>query len=236
MSDSKSAAPRLEPHRIALLAQELTRRVQERFPGRGLTEVARLLLNTADAAERRSERLARPNLGIRGAVAVILAFFVLSAASLLTHLKFNVRLDSFQHLVQLLQPTIELGVFLGAAAAFLVSLEARWKRGAVFAYLQELRALAHLIDMHQLNKDPERFREGFTPTESSPDVGLSPDEMARYLDYCSEMLAVTSKLGALAVQDFKDAQAIAAVDELESLSTGLARKIWQKIILLQNFG
>jgi hypothetical protein len=44
------------------------------------------------------------------------------------------------------------------------------------------------------------------------------------------MLALTGKVASLYVQKFDDADSVAAVSELEQLSTGLSRKIWQKII------
>ena len=43
-----------------------------------------------------------------------------------------------------------------------------------------------------------------------------------------------SKVAALYVQGFPDAQAVSAVDDVEDLTTGLSRKIWQKIMILEN--
>lgn len=57
--------------------------------------------------------------------------------------------------------------------------------------------------------------------------------LGRYFDYCSEMLAVVSKIGALYVQNFADPVAVTAVDEIETLTAGLSRKIWQKIMILE---
>ena len=63
---------------------------------------------------------------------------------------------------------------------------------------------------------------------------MTPFELARYLDYCSEMLSLMGKLAALYVQRFPDTQAVAAVDAIEDLTTGLSRKVWQKIMILAN--
>ena len=84
--------------------------------------------------------------------------------------------------------------------------------------------------MHQLTKDPERLSSGMN-TPSSPQRRMTPFELARYLDYCSEMLAVTSKIAALYVQDFNDPVTLAAVDEVQDLTGGLSQKIWQKIMI-----
>ena len=62
---------------------------------------------------------------------------------------------------------------------------------------------------------------------------MSPPELGRYLDYCSELLSVTSKLAALLVQYFNDEVLLGAVNEIEALTTGLSGKIWQKIRLLE---
>ena len=86
--------------------------------------------------------------------------------------------------------------------------------------------------MHQLTKDPERV--GIEPhrTASSPKSKLTQFELARYLDYCSEMLSITGKIAAIYVQRFRDPVVIAATNEVEQLCTGLSQKIWQKIMIL----
>ena len=86
--------------------------------------------------------------------------------------------------------------------------------------------------MHQLTKDPEQLLSAEPNTPSSPERMMSPPELGRYLDYCSELLSVTSKLAALLVQYFNDEVLLGAVNEIETLTTGLSGKIWQKIRLL----
>ena len=61
---------------------------------------------------------------------------------------------------------------------------------------------------------------------------MSPFELTRYLDYCSEMLSLTSKLAAVYAQNLPDSVVIDAVNEIESLTTNLSQKIWQKITIL----
>ena len=70
--------------------------------------------------------------------------------------------------------------------------------------MHELRALAHVIDMHQLSKDPSMPAGTGVATPSSPVRTMSHFELVRYLDYCSEMLSLTGKLAALYVQSFDD--------------------------------
>ena len=123
-------------------------------------------------------------------------------------------------------------VFLSAGIVFLFTFETRLKRRRALIALHELRSLAHIIDMHQLTKDPERLLNRGAPTPASPVESMTTFELSRYLDYCSEMLSLIGKIAALYVQNFDDSVALSAVNEIEALTTGLSRKIWQKIMIL----
>jgi hypothetical protein len=93
--------------------------------------------------------------------------------------------------------------------------------------------MAHVVDMHQLTKDPTD--ENMGETRVAPDNRpLTPDELVRYLDFCSEMLSLISKVAVLYIQRFPDDGAVRAVDEIENLTSGLSRKVWQKITILQS--
>ena len=61
-------------------------------------------------------------------------------------------------LAQGLEAGVSDVIFLGVALFFLFSLEARSKRRQALAGLNDLRSIAHVIDMHQLTKDPEIAR------------------------------------------------------------------------------
>jgi CheY-specific phosphatase CheX len=69
-----------------------------------------------------------------------------------------------------------------------------------------------------------------------PERILSRFELSRYLDYCSEMLSITGKIAALYIQEFDDDVALSAVNEVENLTTGLSRKIWQKLMIVFAMG
>ena len=118
---------------------------------------------------------------------------------------------------------------------FLITFESRLKRRRALETLHQLRSVAHIVDMHQLTKDPERIAAVRPDTASSPARALTPFDLGRYLDYCSELLAVISKLAALHVQHFNDPVTLAAVNDIECLTTGLSNKMWQKITLLDTF-
>jgi hypothetical protein len=63
---------------------------------------------------------------------------------------------------------------------------------------------------------------------------MSPFELARYLDYCSEMLSLSAKIAALYAQATKDPVIIDAARGLEQLTANLSSKIWQKIRMTQD--
>jgi hypothetical protein len=115
---------------------------------------------------------------------------------------------------------------------FLYTLENRIKRRRALHFIRELRALAHIIDLHQLTKDPDRVIGPGRDTPSSPERDIEQFKLGRYLDYCSEMLSLTSKVAALYAQSIDDPVVLAAVDEIERLTNGLSAKLWQKIFIL----
>jgi hypothetical protein len=61
---------------------------------------------------------------------------------------------------------------------------------------------------------------------------MTPFELTRYLDYCSEMLALIGNLSALYVRQLDDAVVLDAVDAIESLTAAISQKIWQKIQII----
>ena len=133
--------------------------------------------------------------------------------------------------LQNLEATVNLLFLFGSAVWFTLTLEERFKRRRVLDALHSLRALAHVIDMHQLTKDPT-FIFDVRETASSPQRLMSRFELNRYLDYCSEMLSVIGKLAALYGERVRDGVVIDAVNDIEALTTSLGRKIWQKITVL----
>jgi hypothetical protein len=123
------------------------------------------------------------------------------------------------------------GVY-GAGVFFLITVDGRLKRRRGLRALHELRAIAHIIDMHQLTVDPEHLLSGSRATPSSPRREMSAAELGRYLGYCSEMLALTGKVATLYVAEFDDPVVLDAVTEVENLTTGLSRRVRQKPMVL----
>ncbi len=222
----------LNPEKILATIETLSRRIAERFPGSGLNRVCQELLTVAQESQRRSAWIAKPQRSLRfitGALVTMMIgvlLFVLASASWPRN-GFDLVV-----LVQVSEAGLNVFLLLSAAILFLVTAETRIKRRRALKAIHELRALAHVIDMHQLTKDPERLLARKAKTPSSPKQNLTEFELGRYLDYCSEMLSLIGKLAALYVQKFDDPVALAAVNEVEDLTTGLSRKIWQKIMII----
>ena len=77
--------------------------------------------------------------------------------------------------------------------------------------------------MHQLGKDPVQ----------GPDHAERAFALNAYLSECGDLLALIGKVAAYYVQGFHDPVVLRTVNEIEDLTNGLSRKIWQKLTLLE---
>lgn len=224
----------LDPEKILGTIEMLGRRIDERFPGSGLGKVCQELLTIAGESQKRSAWIAKPQRSLRFAAGALVTIIIAGVFVVLANSTWPRNGFDLVVLVQVSEAGLNVFLLLSAAVLFLVTAETRIKRRRALKAIHELRALAHVIDMHQLTKDPERLQASRTETPSSPKQNLSPTELGRYLDYCSEMLSLIGKIAALYVQKFDDPVALAAVNEVEDLTTGLSRKIWQKIMIINS--
>lgn len=224
---------RLEPDRLIRVADQLALRVAERLPESGLSKVVADLAVVARDACIVAGKLAKPDIPLRLLVAsltlAVIAVAIIASASL----RVRVEETNALEIAQGLESLINILVFGGAGIYFVWTVESYRKRQRALALIAQLRSLAHVIDMHQISKDPDRLNDPLPPTESSPPrLQMTPDLLVRYLDYCSAALSILSKLAAMQVQHFDDPVTLDAVNDMENLSSGLARKIWQKIMII----
>ena len=223
----------LESTRVIDTISRLKKRIDERFPRSPLGQTCSELFEIAGKAHERSEWVAKPLTEFRYAIGGI-CFAIVAVTVTLFFMHPPVKEDfGFTDFVTLLEAGMNVIVLVGIAIFFLVSLERRIKRTRALQAVHELRALAHVIDMHQLSKDPDRILGNAVKTASEPERLSGPD-VGRYLDFCSEMLSLVGKVAALYVRNFDDPVALAAVSEVETLTTGLSRKIWQKLMILHS--
>lgn len=222
----------LDPDMILATAERLEHRIADRFPGRGLSRVAAEITALCRSVRAEVAALAPPILWLR----VVLVLVILGGGAIFLWVGSIVPLNQVGRQafasVEGVEAAINTMLLAALGLVALVRLEARVKRQRVARGLHQLRSVIHVIDMYQLTKDPMTLAPDFHPTEHSPHREMDEAEMSRYLDYCSELLAITGKLAALYAQAVPDEGVASAVNDIELLGASLARKIWQKISLI----
>ena len=223
----------LSSEKLVETLDRLKLRIEERFPGAGLARVCAELRDVTAAASARADALQRPNLGLRAIMAGLVMAGLGLFAYVLSVIDIKRDADSLSGVLQGIDASFNIVVLLGAALFFLATIEERLKRRKALKDLHALRAIVHVIDMHQLTKDPVSTTAAGPATPSSPERKLSAFELMRYLDYCAEMLSLSAKAAALYGQSLRDAIVIETVSEIEQLTSNLSQKVWQKIMILQ---
>jgi len=234
---SPASAPRrsyreLNGAEIIATAEQLQARILERFPDSSLAGVCGELRQTLTDVGELAAWIRRPHYVIRILTAALMLMLLAAIIGGISRVQVKFSIQTAAELLQALESGVNDVVFIGLGAFFLGGWENRRKRARALQSLHQLRSLAHVVDMHQLTKDPERVTRSGGDTRSSPKRVMTPFELTRYLDYCSETLSLISKAAALHVQGYQDSETLAAVEQIEDLTNGLSRKIWQKIMIL----
>jgi hypothetical protein len=235
VSAVQQETPRLEAHYIAHAAAKLEDRIRARLPGRRLADVAHQLSELVpDMHERFSTsflRYRRTRLLSRAASITIV---VVTGVALVFALEDPARngVDNSSDLVGLVEGLVSDLVYASIAVFFLWALPERRERRTLLLSLHQLRSLAHVVDMHQLDKDPEQARDDYVPTPKSPPNRMTAEELHHYFDYCSELVSLIAKAAALCAEHSSDSVVLTTVSDLETLSAQMSQKIWQKISLL----
>jgi hypothetical protein len=223
----------LRPGPVVETIERLLARILERFGKCGLSRVCAQLFEIAKEDTRRAVSIGRSYVWLRALVFVLVAAGIAVLGWVLSLIDFTkTAADSVYSVAQGIEAAANLTLLTGAAIVFLLKLEERLKRRRALAALHELRSIVHVIDMHQLTKDPSKFIVSAN-TPSSPPLLLNEFQMTRYLDYCSEMVSLTSKVAVLFGQSLEDQAVAEVVSDIERVGSGLSQKIWQKIIILQ---
>lgn len=210
------------------------KRINERFPNSNLKRVCDGLMEIARDSKAKSEWINRPNYPLRIGIGVVIVIGLVLLVFSLSIVELEESRISLSDLILLFEAAIRDVLLVGVAVFFLLTIETRIKRARALRALHELRSIAHVIDMHQLTKDPNAIlNTNAIITPSSPKRDMTPFELTRYLDYSSELLSLTGKIAALYVQGFRDSVTLSAVTDVEDLTNDLNRQIWQKLIILQ---
>ncbi len=222
----------LDPVQITKTAEQLAARVAARFPDNGICGVAQEIVVLSRDAAADSHELAKPIWWLRILTAAAIAVGALVFVYIGTFLSFDRVSNAAFEFAAGLEASVNTIVLAIVGFVTLARTEERIKRRKVFQGLHRLRSVIHVIDMHQLTKDPAALSEDFRPTAASPKRITNAEQLARYLDYCSEMFSITGKLAALYAQAVNDEVVVEAVNDVENLGTNLSRKVWQKIMLI----
>jgi hypothetical protein len=161
-----------------------------------LSKVAVEIIQITKEAIGRAEAINRPNRWLRAGQMVLV---LIAVAGVLAYFQTHSDQKSlWQTVLEFLDVTKGSAAILAATAIFFFTPETRLKRRRALKAVHELRAMAHLIDMHQLIKDPDRLGH---PTDPISVAGrpIVAEEMGRYLHFCTELLAIVSKVGQLYV-------------------------------------
>ncbi|MBL8566039.1 MAG: hypothetical protein JNM89_10005 [Hyphomicrobiaceae bacterium] len=224
----------LNPDKIIVTLEQLERRIDDRFPGSGLSRVCAELTGVARETKTRVAEVAAPNIPLRAVSILSLITGLMLLGYVATIIEVKRDAENLYGVLQGLDSAFNIIILMGAGALFLSGLEARWKRQQALTHLHELRSIVHVVDMHQLTKDPSRISTVAVATPNSPQRALSPFELARYLDYCSEMLSLAAKVAALYAQGTKDPVVVETASDLGQITSNMSGKIWQKITLVQS--
>src|SRR5580765_7825203 len=142
---------------IAKTIGNLHRRIDARFPGSGLSRVAAELIQLAELNATVMRQLVQPYWWLRGltalAVAGVVAIALWASIRLVPCVRSGV--GGIADALQSVEAATNEIILLSLAVLFLISLETRVKRRVALRMLHRLRSIAHVVDMHQLTKDPD---------------------------------------------------------------------------------
>jgi hypothetical protein len=207
----------LDPEKLIKTSADLEQWITKEFHEAHLAVVAREVHAFAQEAVAKAERIRQPIWPLRLGIWTVVVLTALGAIhGVVTH--------ELADVLKFLDTTKGAAVYLSVFGAIFIGLEIRWKRYRALKAVAEIRALAHIVDMHQLAKDPpiEQFRQNGQQVK-----------VEEYLHACTALLALLSKVAQFYVENFPDPAATNAVNDFEMITTGLSNKIWMKILSMK---
>jgi len=220
----------LKFEKIEKTIDRLSMRISERFPNSGLGNTCKDFHQFTHDSQEYIGWIEQPIFWIRATTFSVIAISIISIIYGFTLIDFSVK-NTLSELATVAEASINNIILLGAAFFFLFTLESRFKRIKAIKLLNKVRGFAHVVDMHQLTKDPHSIKDHII-TENSPERKLSEFELQRYLDYSSEFLSLVGKVAALYSQRLPDEIVVQSSSEIENLCSNINNKIWQKLMIL----
>ena len=204
----------LNSEKIITTSRELRDWVGREFKDAHLAKVAAEVHSFAKEAVAKAKRIRRPYWVMRLATfALIAAFLGGIVYQVVTHKPEEVHKFVLAYKGE--------SIYVIGIVILVFTLETRWKRRRAVEAISEIRAVAHIVDMHQLAKDQvmETFREN-----------NQQDKIVEYLHACTCLLALLSKVAELYIEHFPDDVATSSVNDFEMIVTGMSSRIWMKIL------
>lgn len=221
----------IDPTKLIHTVSKMADRVEQQFPGSGLAAVANEVAAVSEGTVARVAEIKRPRIGLR----LIVGFMVLLVVSgpfLFSYLlSFSEEVTNLGDFLEATDAGLHMLLVLAGGIFFLVGMENRMRRNDSLEALAEFRSLAHLVDLHQINKDPGLDLVG--PPENDKRTVRTDEQLASYLDFSGDLLSIVGKLAAYYAQNLSDRVVLDAVNEIETLTSSLSNKLWLKILVLR---
>ncbi|MGC6464074.1 MAG: hypothetical protein ACON38_12085 [Akkermansiaceae bacterium] len=221
----------IDPDKLILTVSKMADRVDEVFPSSGLASVANEVAAVAEGTVARVEEIQKPRILLRLMVGLLVAAAVAGPFMFSVLLTFSEKVNNLGDFLEATDAGLHLLLILTGGIIFLVGLESRLKRNKALEALAEFRSLAHLVDLHQINKDPGL--DQMEPPDPDCRTVKNDAALAEYLDFSGDLLSIIGKLAAFYAQNLSDRVVLDAVNEIETLSSSLSNKLWLKILVLR---
>jgi len=221
----------INPTKLVLTISKMAERVEEHFPGSGLSSLASEITEVAEGTVARVAEIKKPRIALRFTVGVMVILALASPLICSFLLSFREEVTNLGEFLQATDAGLHMLLLLAGGIVFLIGMENRMRRNQALEALAEFRSLAHLVDLHQINKDPGL--DGSPAPENDTRTVRSDHELAFYLDYSGDLLSIVGKLSAYYAQNLQDRVILDAVTEIETLTSTLSNKLWLKILVLR---
>ena len=230
----------LDPERIVHTIAKLEQRIEERFPDSGLGRLCKSLFDIGNKTRERLDRIESPVVWLRALTWLLAAAIVIGAVAAVRTVVLEMPSgfeDAFVAL-QFFESGIQDLVFVGIAFVFLISVEGRLRRRrAPGVHPRAARRRPHR--RHAPADQRPRFKVLAGPGDTQRTrhrSARSPNGRAGALPRLlqRDAFADQSKIAALYIREFRRTPVAPRRPWTKSRasSTGLSRKIWQKIMIL----
>lgn len=221
----------INPTKLVLTISKMADRVENQFPASGLSAVANEVAAVAEGTVARVVEIKKPRIVLRCIVGLLVLLVLSGPLVFSLLLSFSEEVTNLGDFLEATDAGLHMLLVLAGGIIFLVGMENRGRRNDALEALAEFRSLAHLVDLHQINKDPGL--DLMVAPENDTRTVRTDKELAIYLDLSGDLLSIVGKLAAYYAQNLSDRVVLDAVNEIETLTSSLSNKLWLKILVLR---